>query len=143
MDDVRTLLRRDESYAIHALLYAANNPGSNAAAMAADLEMPPAFLAKVLRKLVEAGFLESKLGRNGGVRLHDGPHDISLLDVIEAMSGPVMLDRCQLRQTCATKRRTGSCSLNRAWVRTTVSVRELFRNVRLDQLMEPIGPAAA
>lgn len=137
MTDVRTLLRREESYAIHALLYAANNPGSNAASMAADLEMPPAFLAKVLRRLVESGFLDSRPGRKGGVTLRGRPEDISLLEVLEAVSGPIMLDTCQLRQTCATKRRTGSCRLNLVWMRTTASVRELFRNVHLDELMEP------
>lgn len=65
MDDLRTLLKREESYAIHALINIAENPGTNAAEIAKRLEMPAAFLAKVMRKLVNAGFVESQMGRSG------------------------------------------------------------------------------
>ena len=66
---LRTLLKREESYAVHALLNIAENPGTNAAEIANQLKMPAAFVAKVLRKLVEVGFIESKMGRSGGVTL--------------------------------------------------------------------------
>ena len=58
---VRTLLRREESYAVHAIVYVAENPGASNARIAEDLQFPPAFLAKVLRKLVTAGFIRSRL----------------------------------------------------------------------------------
>ena len=92
---LRTLLKREESYAVHALLNIAENPGTNAAEIAKQLKMPPAFVAKVLRKLVEVGFIESKMGRSGGVTLKVRLEDISLLNAIEVMSGPIILDTCQ------------------------------------------------
>ena len=120
----RTLLRREESYAIHALVYAAENPGSAAAQIAADLQMPPAFLAKVLRRLAQVGYVENRQGRNGGVTLLADPSELTLLDIIEAMSGPVILDTCQTKSRCATQQRKGYCNINACWVKTTLAIHD-------------------
>lgn len=132
----RTLLRREESYAIHALVYAAENPGSSAAQIASDLQMPPAFLAKVLRRLSQAGYVENRQGRNGGVTLLADPSELTLLDVIEAMSGPLLLDTCQTKPRCATQQRKGYCRINVCWVNATLAIQEVFRGVTLTQLID-------
>lgn len=136
MNDFRTLLRREESYAIHALIYAAENPGASAARIAEDLQMPPAFLAKVLRKLSGARFLESKPGRNGGVTLRVDVERLSLLDVVEALSGSLVVDTCQTKPRCATQQRKGFCRLNVAWVTTSLAIRETLDKVHLSQLID-------
>lgn len=132
---LRPLLRREESYAIHALIDVGSHPGTNAAAVARRLSMPKAFMAKVLRTLVEAGWVESRMGRSGGVWLVVDPERVTLLDVMEATSGPVMLDTCQAEARCATQRRTGTCRLNRAYVAADRAVREALRGVRLADLI--------
>ena len=133
---LRTLLRREESYAIHALIDVGSHPGTNAAAVAQRLSMPKAFMAKVLRTLVEAGWIESRMGRSGGVWLTADPSTVTLLDVMEATSGPVLLDTCQAEARCATKRRTGTCRLNRAYQTADRAVREALRSVRLADLID-------
>ncbi len=138
--NLRTLLKRDESYAIHALINVGENPGTNAATIAEQLQLPKAFTAKVLRRLVEAGWIESRMGRAGGVWLIADPDAVTLLDVMEAVSGPVMLDTCQAETRCVTQRRKGVCRLNRAYVAADRAIREALRNVRLSDL---IAEAAA
>ncbi len=133
----RTLLRREESYAIHALIYAAENPGAPTAKMAADLKFPPAFLAKVLRRLSEAGFLDNRTGRKGGITLKADPTSITLLDVIETVSGPLVLDTCQTKVRCATTERKGFCRLNVAWINASIGLREVFGSVKLAALIDP------
>jgi len=140
MDDVRTLLRREESYAIHALIYAAENPGTSAASMAEALKLPPAFLAKVLRKLAAGALLDSKPGRNGGVTLSGDPTELSLLDVVEAVSGALVVDTCQVLKSCATQQRKGYCRLNTAWVGLTLEIRDILGKVRLSTLIDPPHP---
>lgn len=132
----RTLLRREESYAIHALVYAAENPGSAAAQIAADLQMPPAFLAKVLRRLANVGYVENRQGRNGGVTLKADPEELTLLDVIQAVSGPVILDTCQTKARCATQQRKGYCRINVCWVNTTLAIHEALSAVKLAHLID-------
>lgn len=133
---IRTLLKREESYAIHSLINIAENPGSNAAEIADRLQMPPAFIAKVLRKLVKARFIESKMGRSGGVTLNVKPEDINLLDIIEAISGPLILDTCQTQARCATQKRKGSCNLKVAWISASREIRTVLSGVTLAQLAD-------
>ena len=131
----RTLLKREESYAVHALLYVAGHPGAPAARIAEDLELPRDFLAKVLRRLGKAGFVHNHPGRTGGVQLAVDLGTLSLLDVIEAVSGPVVVDTCQTLANCPTQKRTGRCALNGAWHAVCAQVRGAFEAVRLDELV--------
>ena len=142
MKSQRTLLKRDESYAIHALLNIAEKPGTNAAQIAADLSMPPAFMAKVLRKLVKAGFIESQMGRSGGVQLKIPIEKVSLLKVMEAISGPMILDTCQTQQRCATQKRTGHCNLKVVWLQASLHFREYFDDIKLADLQDKNGSVA-
>jgi Rrf2 family protein len=57
--------------------------------LAAQGKMPERFLLQVLRNLVTHGILESTRGIEGGYTLQRDPNDISLLEVIEAIDGPL------------------------------------------------------
>jgi Rrf2 family protein len=57
-------------------------------------DLPRDFMAKIFQKLVRGGILVSAKGRGGGFALARPGHQISLMQVIEAMEGPQLLDRC-------------------------------------------------
>jgi len=57
-------------------------------------DVPEAYLAKILQSLVRKGFVKSFKGQKGGFALARPPKSISLLDVIEAMEGPLSLNYC-------------------------------------------------
>jgi len=133
MADVRTLLKRDEGYAIHSLIDIAENPGTSTSDVAERLQLPPAFTAKVVRKLVTAGFVVSHTGRSGGLSLAVDLERVSLLDVIEGISGRVVLDTCETEVRCATQQRTGDCRLKFAWFATSEQIRAVLTSVKLAQ----------
>jgi Rrf2 family protein len=86
---------RGISYALQALVQLAQEGGgrpiaSHAAARAHGI--PERFLLKVLKPLVDAGVLRSLKGPNGGYRLARPAKDITLLEVVEAVDGPVRGD---------------------------------------------------
>src|SRR5687768_9100121 len=56
--------------------------------------LPRDFLAKIFQKLVRASILRSAKGRGGGFALGGPPHEIRLLDIVEAVEGPQLLDAC-------------------------------------------------
>jgi Rrf2 family protein len=51
--------------------------------------IPERFLLKVLKPLVSARVLHSIKGPNGGYRLARTPSEITMLDVVEAVDGPI------------------------------------------------------
>jgi Rrf2 family protein len=79
-------------YALHALEYlAARGDGGPATArdIAEERGLPGEFLSKALVPLVRAGLLVSLRGPNGGFRLARPASRITLLEVVEAVDGPV------------------------------------------------------
>jgi Rrf2 family transcriptional regulator, cysteine metabolism repressor len=87
-------LSRTASYALQAILQLARSDESGSpvpcSRLAADGKMPERFLLQILRSLVTHGILGSTRGVVGGYSLERSPEDISLLDVIEAVDGPVV-----------------------------------------------------
>ncbi len=85
-------LTRASSYALHAVAYMAVQKSDKPVAshhIAADRNIPERFLLKVLKPLVSARVLYSIKGPNGGYRLARPAGDISLLEILEAVDGPI------------------------------------------------------
>src|SRR2546423_8239142 len=57
-------------------------------------DLPRDFLAKVFQKLVRGGVLKSAKGRGGGFSLPRPPHEITLMQIVQAIDGPQTLDQC-------------------------------------------------
>jgi Rrf2 family protein len=132
---LRSLLKREESYAFHALLLLAEEPGLSAQEIAQKLKAPPAYMAKVLQKLARAGLVESQVGRSGGVWLRLPPEEITLLRVMEALSGPVTLDLCAALKHCPTEERRGFCYLKLSLVRLNLEIRQALASLTLQDLL--------
>lgn len=84
---------RAASYAIHALVYMANQKEPNIPVASHHIAhargIPERFLLKVLKPLVSIRVLRSIKGPNGGYRLAKPADEISLLEVLEAVDGPI------------------------------------------------------
>ncbi len=65
--------------------------------IAEEMAIPASFVAQVLADLVRAGLVVSTAGPAGGYELASAPHDISLLDVVEAVNGEPGSTVCVLR----------------------------------------------
>jgi Rrf2 family protein len=85
-------LTRAASYAIHAVVFMANQKHNRPVAshhIAQARGIPERFLLKVLKPLVSVRVLLSIKGPNGGYRLAKSPGEISLLEILEAVDGPI------------------------------------------------------
>jgi Rrf2 family protein len=85
-------LTRASGYALHALEYMATESKEKPVAshqIAKAKGIPERFLLKVLKPLVSARLLLSVKGPNGGYRLARPASKISLLEVVEAVEGPI------------------------------------------------------
>jgi Rrf2 family protein len=64
-------------------------------------KVPPAYLAKVFKKLGDAGIVASKRGWAGGTCLARPASEISLWDIAQAVDGPNLMANCMLGFDCA------------------------------------------
>lgn len=90
-------ITRQADYAVRAVLYLAGlNNGRRAptSEIAREQKIPPSFLAKIVSQLSVAGVVQTSRGARGGVSLARPSEEISLLEVIEAIDGPIMLNEC-------------------------------------------------
>ena len=90
-------ITRQADYAVRAVLYLAQLGTDQRAAtsqIAQEQKIPPSFLAKIVSQLSVAGILQTSRGARGGVSLSRDPENISILEVVEAIDGPILLNEC-------------------------------------------------
>jgi Rrf2 family protein len=90
-------ITRQADYAVRAVLYLAQIGSERRAAtsqIAQEQNIPPSFLAKIVSQLSVAGLLQTSRGARGGVSLAREPEQISILEVVEAIDGPILLNEC-------------------------------------------------
>jgi len=90
-------LTRAADYAIRVMIHlAAFAPGTRAsrAELAAASECPEQFLSKVLQSLTRAGLVLSHRGNTGGFELAPAHRGATMLEIVEAVEGPIHLNVC-------------------------------------------------
>jgi Rrf2 family protein len=101
-------------YAVRAVYeLARRGPGSLAHTedIAGAQGVPASALAKVVQDLARAGVVRTQRGQRGGVTLARDAGRITVLQVIEAIEGPVELCRCRMRVHCD----TAPCEVHDLW----------------------------
>ena len=90
---------RRTDYGIRALIYLAShqNERSKASEIAEAMDIPTKFLHQVLQELQRGQLVTSRPSRSGGYSLARDPANISVLDIVEALEGPIKAAECALR----------------------------------------------
>ena len=90
-------LSREGEYGLIAMIYLAQQPPTTVLTLnqiAEARHLPAGFLAKILQKLVRHGLLQSFRGRQRGYCLARDASDIKLRELLEAIEGPDLFERC-------------------------------------------------
>jgi Rrf2 family protein len=110
-------LTRAADYASRVMVHLAGLPAGTRASLptlAEAVEVPEQFLSKVLQMLGRSGLIQSQRGASGGFELMADPERVTLLDVVEAIEGPMQLNLCLgPGEGCARKSR---CAVHLVWV---------------------------
>lgn len=120
-------ITRQADYAVRIVLDLAGRPEAGIVRsddIARRQLVPRAYFTKVVQALVRAGYVRTLRGARGGIQLARDPQIITLRQVIEAVEGPIHLNRCLLRSgECALER---TCAAHPVWERIQdVLMREL------------------
>ena len=130
-------LSRHADYALRIVLDLALTPSARIGDIAQRRRAPSAFLAKIVRGLVRAGLLRSRRGRNGGVALARPASRITVLQVIEAVDGPLALNRCVHGGSGCPL--SGSCPAHPLWARLQKLVAAELKAVTIESLLTAAG----
>ncbi|MDH4128573.1 MAG: Rrf2 family transcriptional regulator [Spirochaetota bacterium] len=109
-------ITRESDYAIRCTLYLVSHADRLATVgdISVNQDIPKAFTAKILQKLVKAGIAKSNKGIKGGFSLNKDPKTITLSNVIEAVQGPIALNICVIdKKAC---NRSKFCSIHPVWI---------------------------
>jgi Rrf2 family protein len=90
-------MTRQADYAVRAMVYLAQHGREDLVAtakIAQEQKIPGTFLAKIIAQLGTAGLVQAMRGTRGGIRLARAPANISLLQVVEAVDGSMLINEC-------------------------------------------------
>ena len=107
-------LTRASDYALRVLIHLPHPEGTGRTTreeIVRNTGAPPAFLNKLIQRLVRAGFVSSRPGVRGGCVLAVPADCVSVLQVIESIDGPLRISECVLDATACP--RCSSCKLRR------------------------------
>jgi Rrf2 family protein len=100
--------------------------------IAAEMGIPAKYLPQVLAALVRAGLVESETGPEGGYRLASDPDGMTLLEVIEAVEGPLESSECVLRGgPCHWD---SQCAIHESWTGAQEAMRHQLRQTTFGRL---------
>jgi Rrf2 family transcriptional regulator, iron-sulfur cluster assembly transcription factor len=122
-------------HAIHAMLYVAATPEHVCSIdeIAEQESIPREFLAKILRELVKKRLLKSFKGIYGGYRLGKLPEQISFLNIIEAMDGPLLVVSCA-DDRHKNKTKIKYCSAQVFWIPLQDKLKGTLNEMTLDKV---------
>jgi len=133
-------ITRQADYALRAMLYLARNDKldkdskkASTSQIAKDQEIPASFLAKIISQLSIAGLINTTRGASGGVILARDKKDITLLDVVEAIDGPINLNECTQNPNICTFGET--CPLHSVWCEAQVELVNKLRGTTFEKLI--------
>lgn len=95
--------------------------------------IPPRFLEQLFVSLRRYGLVSAVRGARGGFVLTRDPAEINVLDVVEALEGPLQSSVCDNEREvgCA---KSASCAAGPVWARATLALRDVFATTTLASL---------
>ncbi len=128
-------LTRAADYAVRVMIHLAGLPDGARASrseLAVAAECPEQFLSKVLQNLTRAGIIVSRRGNTGGFELPLDHRSITVLDVVEAIEGPVRLNACLISDNACV--RQGWCPAHVTWQEAQQALCEVLRQATIGGL---------
>ncbi len=130
-------ITRQADYALRAMLFLARLDVHQRAAtsdIAKKQHIPPSFLAKIISQLSIAGLIQTARGARGGVAMARPPEKITLLEVVEAIDGPIALNECT--GNVAACQFGEDCPLRPIWCETQLELVNKLKSTNFSQFVK-------
>jgi Rrf2 family protein len=134
-------LTRAADYAIRVMIHLAGLPHGTRASrgdLAYAAQCPDQFLSKVLQALTRAGLVTSHRGNTGGFELPESHSHASILEIVEAVEGPIHLNNCLGQSTSC--ERIEWCPAHTVWQEAQEAMTTVLRGSTIDDLARRAAP---
>ena len=128
-------ISRKIDYGLRAMIYLASIPSEAVVPfreIARQMMVPEDFLAKILKTLVDEQLVRSTRGPHGGYTLGKPASEISFLEVIEAVEGPIAINVCLDGEDPCSK--ASACTMVSVWREGQEKMLDVYRQARLSDL---------
>ena len=121
------------SIALHGvILIAQEKSGLNVLKIAERTDTSKHHVAKIMQRLVKAGYLTSQRGPSGGFVLKRKPEDINFLELYEAIEGPIEISACPMdKQICPFDK----CLMNNVTNKMTLDFKKYLKDQTVDKYL--------
>ena len=132
-------LTKKADYGLIALKHLATNGRDSASAkeIADTYGIPLPLLSKILQKLAKTGFLRSEHGTNGGYKLARDAREITALEVIRTIDGPIVLTTCFTEHGACTH--TEKCSVREPLRKVHEGILRLLSSISISDMSQGEG----
>lgn len=122
-------------YGLYAMFYLAQHQGEGPQSLQsiASTGVPKQYLEQLLGNLRRAGLVTTVRGAQGGYQIAKTPEEISLLDIMDAMEGPIELTECVSEEGCCD--RSFGCPVRYVWQRLTDSINNELSQITLGGML--------
>lgn len=128
---------RESEYGLKGLLFLAQQPSERILPLfeiAKASRLPQSFLAKIFQKFVQHRLVKSFRGAVRGYALARPPREISIRELLEAIEGPGLFDRCIFwNDQCGD---TDPCPLHDGWKKVKPQFLEFLKQTTLEDLSQ-------
>jgi len=136
------ILRRNTDYALRLAVNLAGRYGDGSVstrALSDEEDVSYQLACKLMQRLHKEGLVESDMGPKGGFRLARPPQEVPILAVIEAIQGPLRLNRCLLGDGAC--QRQDGCPIRARIGRLQEQMDQYLGAVTLGELAQSRRPA--
>jgi len=130
-------LTNEGEYAVRLMVYLAGREKSQlipAREIADNQNIPERFLRTIVSQFAKLGFINSFQGNGGGVRLADGAENKTLLEVIEAVEGPIYLNVCMQGEVACEF--SSQCAVHLVWHEAQEAIQKILGRKKIKELAQ-------
>jgi Rrf2 family iron-sulfur cluster assembly transcriptional regulator len=130
------IVRRNTDYAARLMVHLAKHYGSgpiSTRAAAAQEQVPYQLACKLMQKLNNVKLVASCMGPKGGFELGNEPSKINLLDIVEAIQGPISMNRCVMNKDVCPRKKF--CTVREKLIDIQKNMTKDLASITLDELI--------
>lgn len=132
-------INRQTDYAVRVVLALAKQGETariSSAVIQREMQIPKAFMARIVAQLAQAGLVLTFPGRDGGLSLPCPPENITLLQVVEAFEGRLLLSDCLLPTGDGDCPFLNHCPVRSKWGRVQAAMAREMAAIHFAELAE-------